>query len=94
MDKYIKLLKELEDEDSSFSYLLNCGYKDKNLSLTEIDSDNHGDGNYIHRVIKIESEKETRYFKETGTYSSWDDSSWNRDWREVRPKEKIITVYE
>lgn len=41
-------------------------------------------------VIKIGN----RFFKKYGYYDSWESSAWDGSLTEVRPREKMITVYE
>lgn len=35
-----------------------------------------------------------RFFKKVGYYDSWNDSSWDGGFVEVRQREKTVTVYE
>jgi len=35
-----------------------------------------------------------RYFRKSGYYDSWEGGDWDGELEEVRPREKMITVYE
>lgn len=51
-----------------------------------------GDTRYI--VIAVEDGNSVQYFRKDGYYASYDGSTWDGDFREVKAEQKTITVYE
>jgi hypothetical protein len=49
-----------------------------------------GEGEHVHLVLRVGD----RYFKKEGYYASYDGTTWDGDFREVKPAEKTIMVYE
>jgi hypothetical protein len=60
---------------------------------TEFGGEGEGDSRWI--VIKAVSDDGTeQFFRMDGYYASYDGSTWDGEFYEVRPREKTITVYE
>lgn len=56
-----------------------------------VDTDSYYDEvNHLKLVFKIGD----RFFRKYGYYDSWSGGAWDGDLEEVRPREKMITVYE
>lgn len=55
-----------------------------------------GQGDHAHVVIKVTDTAtgEAQYFRKSGFYSSYEGFTWDGDFYEVKPQEKVITVYE
>lgn len=60
-------------------------------AVTEVDSGGGMDeGSNLFTVLEIG----TRFFRKSGYYASHDGSYWDGSFKQVRPREKLITVYE
>ncbi len=53
-----------------------------------------GEGETRFAVFSFTDETGTRYFRKDGFYASYDGTTWDGDFREVTPKEKVVTFYE
>lgn len=66
--------------------------------VTVIEKQMAGEGDYaakIYIVFKVEAAPDVySFFKKEGNYASYDGSSWDGSFKEVRPTEKTILVYE
>lgn len=51
-----------------------------------------GEGDYVERVYHFKDHNV--YIKITGFYSSYNGTDWGEHFREVKPKEKVVTVFE
>jgi len=55
------------------------------------EGDREGGGD--HSEVVVHFEEHDIYLKATGYYSSYNGTEWNDEMTEVRPQEKVITVY-
>lgn len=60
--------------------------------LVHEEGNTEGGGEYSE-LVRYFKEHDV-YLKQTGTYYSYNGTDWNDDYHEVKPVEKIITVYE
>lgn len=87
---YYNVIDELETTTSKNPHIIQ-GYV-----VYRVDGETgcEGGGEYIYFVLAFEKDGNTQYFRTTGTYSSWDGTEWHKNWEEVYPCQKTITVYE
>lgn len=48
----------------------------------------------IWAILKVTTDGHEQFFRKDGTYLSFDGHNWDKQWREVRPTEKKVLVYE
>lgn len=60
--------------------------------VEDFGGEGQGDQRYV--VFEIISADGVQYFRKDGYYSSFEGTTWDGDFAEVRPVEKTITVYE
>lgn len=53
-----------------------------------------GQGDTRYCVFKFEDSTGVKYFRKDGYYASYDGSTWDGDFKEVTPQERIVTFYE
>lgn len=62
------------------------------IEVVDEKGDCEGGGDYSMKVFHFKDHN--CFIKVTGFYSSYNGTDWDSDWKEVAPKEKLITVYE
>lgn len=73
------------------------GYEAHGVKIENADFDTGGEGHAedIHMVFKTTDRNgNVQYWRKNGYYASYDGSSWDGDFREVRPVERLVTFYE
>ncbi|MEV2222700.1 hypothetical protein AB0E01_22810 [Nocardia vinacea] len=72
---------------------------DLRISLAK--SVDHADGNYhtdlemVFQVdVTVDRYEQTLYFRKTGEYQSFEGSTWDGDFTQVKPAEKVVIDYE
>lgn len=60
--------------------------------VTLVDSDGgfSGGGEHVSRIFRIAG----RHFRKTGYYASYDGTTWDGPFTEVKPVDKTVTFYE
>jgi hypothetical protein len=53
-----------------------------------------GQGDSRHVVFSLTDGTNTRYFRKDGFYASYDGSTWDGEFREVMPIDRVVTFYE
>lgn len=67
---------------------------DSTVSVAE-DFGGEGMGDVMYLVLMVKNPDGTiQYFRKDGYYVSYDGGTWDGDFREVKPQQKTITVYE
>jgi hypothetical protein len=59
------------------------------LELVESDGGHEGDGEYMDVVFKVGE----RYFRQDGSYDSWNGGEWDGEVEEVEPRQITVTRY-
>lgn len=93
--------REYDDGWGFWSYEVDAGdvHRVKGLGDVEIvESRTGGEGDYevdTYLVFKVTDVAGTvRYYRKGGTYASFSGTEWYGDFKEVRPQEKTVLVYE
>lgn len=95
--KVEEIIQKLNDSELDTSELLELleGPEDEtfgNVAIVDEVGGHEGGGDYAMRVVHFKDHNV--FLKLTGSYSSYEGTDWDSDWKEVVPKEKMITVYE
>jgi hypothetical protein len=78
----------LEGNDSIISDALGV------ITGVVVDSGHEGHGEYCELVFKLTLDDGTeQYFKKVGYYASFHGTDWDGGFYEVKPTEKVVTVY-
>jgi hypothetical protein len=62
------------------------------VCIEDFGGEGQGDKRYV--VFKFSDESGVKYFRKDGYYASYDGSTWDGDFREVKPVDRVVTFYE
>jgi hypothetical protein len=60
--------------------------------VEDVGGEGQGDTRYV--VFSLSDGTNTRYFRKDGYYASYDGSTWDGEFREVTPIDRVVTFYE
>lgn len=92
-EKLLERLGELfNDNEGYFAYEMNNTEEFGEAPIVDETGDCEGGGDYS--MIVRHFKNLDVYVKQTGFYSSYNGTDWNKDFTIVKPVEKMITVFE